>query len=79
LHLRVFNKVDAVDAERRQEIAESYPEDIQISALENTGMEELKGRLMDELERWKAHRARKTIEELETSVNWNFPGNNNIS
>ena len=65
LHLRVFNKVDAVDAERRQEIAEGYPEAIQISALENTGMEELKVRLMDELEHWKAHRARKTIEEQE--------------
>jgi GTP-binding protein HflX len=65
LHLRVFNKVDSADAERRQEIAESYPEAIQISALKNTGMEELKNRLMDELEHWKAHRAQKTIEEQE--------------
>jgi GTP-binding protein HflX len=72
LHLRVFNKIDAVSAERRQEIAESYPEAIQISALENMGMEELKNRLTDELELWKAHRTQKTIEEQEISVNWNF-------
>jgi GTP-binding protein HflX len=72
LHLRIFNKIDAVDAERRQEIAESYPEAIQISALENIGMEKLKSRLMGELELWKAHKEQKIIEEQEIAVNWNF-------
>jgi GTP-binding protein HflX len=76
LHLRVFNKVDAIDAKQKQEITECYPEAIQISALENTGMEELKSRLMDELELWKAHRTQKIIEEQETAANWNFHSNN---
>ncbi|MDR0517693.1 MAG: GTPase HflX [Fibromonadaceae bacterium] len=70
LHLRVFNKADAISTERREEISTSYPESIQISALENTGMEKLKNRLMDELEHWKEHREQKQAEEQEAAEGW---------
>jgi GTP-binding protein HflX len=70
LHLRVFNKVDVLAHEQREELAAEFPEAIQISALENTGLDELKKQLIDELERWEAHREQKHIEEKEAAEGW---------
>jgi GTP-binding protein HflX len=70
LRLRVFNKIDAATAERKEELAAEHPEAIQVSALEKTGIEEIKSRLLEELARWKSHREQKIVEEQEAAVNW---------
>jgi GTP-binding protein HflX len=64
----VFNKIDAASAERNEEIARDYPDAIRISALENTGMEELKKHIKKELNAWIAYRTQKEIEEKKASV-----------
>ncbi len=66
----VFNKTDATSPERNEEIALNYPDAIQISALENTGMEELKKRLKKELNIWSAYRTQKEIEEKKAAIAW---------
>jgi len=70
LRLRVFNKIDAATAERKEELAAEHPEAIQASALEKTGIEEIKSRLLEELARWKSNREQKIAEEQEAAVNW---------
>ncbi|MDR1830449.1 MAG: GTPase HflX [Candidatus Fibromonas sp.] len=70
LRLRVFNKIDAATAERKEELTAEHPEAIQVSALEKTGIEEIKSRLLEELARWKSHREQKIAEEQEAAVNW---------
>jgi len=70
LRLRVFNKIDATTAERKEELTAEHPEAIQVSALEKTGIEEIKSRLLEELARWKSHREQKIAEEQEAAVNW---------
>jgi GTP-binding protein HflX len=70
LRLRVFNKIDAATAERKEELAAEHTEAIQASALEKTGIEEIKSRLLEELARWKSHREQKIAEEQEAAVNW---------
>ncbi|MCL2283726.1 MAG: GTPase HflX [Fibromonadales bacterium] len=70
LRLRVFNKIDAVSAERKEELAAAYPEAVQVSALESIGIDEIKSRLLKELAIWKSGRERKIIEEQEAAVSW---------
>ena len=70
VRLLIFNKTDAATPERLEEITASYPNAIQASALENTGIETLKSRLMEELELWKERRTQKQIEEKEAAVGW---------
>jgi GTP-binding protein HflX len=67
---RVFNKTDAASAERKDEIAAEFPDAILISALENTGMEELKKRLMKELAKWSFRRMQKVVEEHVEATEW---------
>jgi len=66
----VFNKMDAATAERKEEITANFPDAIQISALENTGMEELKKRLMKELAKWSFRRMQKIVEEKVEATEW---------
>jgi GTP-binding protein HflX len=68
--LLIFNKTDAAAPERLEEITANYPDAIQVSALENTGIETLKSRLMEELELWKERRTQKHIEEKEAAKDW---------
>jgi GTP-binding protein HflX len=70
LRLRVFNKIDAVSVERSEEIATNIPEAIQVSALENIGIEKIKDRLLEELALWKSQREKKIIEEQETAIHF---------
>ncbi|MDR2580325.1 MAG: GTPase HflX [Fibromonadaceae bacterium] len=67
---RVFNKTDVANATRIEELSTDYPDAIQISALENTGMEKLKNRLMKELAKWTFHRTQKVAEEKMSSQNF---------
>lgn len=69
---RVFNKIDAADDERKEELSANYPEAIQVSALENFGVEELRAKLMKELALWKSLREQKIIEEQEAAVGWDI-------
>ena len=66
----VFNKIDAASAERKEELAENYPEAIQVSALESIGIEEIRTRLLKELAKWKSLREQKIIEEQEAAAGW---------
>ncbi|MDR1759188.1 MAG: GTPase HflX [Fibrobacter sp.] len=68
--LRAFNKVEKLDQQARNELLENYPEAIQISAKENVGMEILRKRLMQELERWKEKRISDKVKESETAEGW---------
>jgi GTP-binding protein HflX len=70
VRLLIFNKTDAAAPERLEEITVNYPNALQVSALENTGIETLKSRLMEELELWKERRMQKHIEEKETAKGW---------
>ncbi|MDR1811594.1 MAG: GTPase HflX [Candidatus Fibromonas sp.] len=70
LRLRVFNKIDAATPERKEELATEYPEAVQVSALENIGIEKIKSRLLGELALWKSHREQKVVEEQEAAVSW---------
>ncbi len=70
LRLRVFNKIDAASAERKEELSAGYPEAVLVSALESIGIEEIKSRLLGELALWKSHREQKIVEEQEAAVNW---------
>ncbi|MDR3001990.1 MAG: GTPase HflX [Fibromonadaceae bacterium] len=66
----VFNKIDAASAERKEELAENYPEAIQVSALESIGIEEIRTRLLKELAQWKSMREQKIVEEQEAATGW---------
>jgi len=66
----VFNKTDVATDERKEEIAANYPDAILISALENTGMDMLKKRLMKELAKWTFRRTQKIAEEQITALEW---------
>jgi GTP-binding protein HflX len=66
----VFNKTDAATPERLEELAANSPDAIQISALENTGIEELKKRLMKELAKWTFRRTQKIAEEQKAAVDF---------
>ena len=46
-NLLVFNKVETIDKDKKEELIKSYPNAIFISALENKGIEELKGKIID--------------------------------
>lgn len=54
--LRIFNKVEVADEERRMELLQNYPEAIQVSAKENIGMERLRAAFKEQLENWKKKR-----------------------
>ncbi len=70
LRLRVFNKIDIASDERKDELTTECPEAIQVSALENIGIEKIKSRLLEELALWKSHREQKIVEEQENAVSW---------
>ena len=66
----VFNKIDAVSDERKEELVSSYPDAVLVSALENSGIEALKKRLMKELAKWTFRRTQKIAEEQITAIEW---------
>jgi GTP-binding protein HflX len=66
----VFNKTDVASAERIEELTANYPDAIQISALENNGMEALKKRLMEELSKWTFRRLQMQAEEKQAATEW---------
>lgn len=55
--LRVFNKADAADPARLEELRIHFPDAQQISALENVGMEALKNQILGLVEQWEIHRS----------------------
>ena len=46
-NLLVFNKVETIDKKKKEELIKRFPNAIFISALENKGIEELKGKIID--------------------------------
>lgn len=69
--IRVFNKVELSSEELRLELLQNYPDAIQISALENIGIERLRETFKQELFKW--HKKRETIklnEKLQNEAPW---------
>ena len=64
--LRVFNKADRADPMRHEELQTHFPDALQVSALENIGMEALKQLLLDHLAIWQQQRMQQ-IEEAENA------------
>lgn len=60
--LRVFNKADAAEPTRRDELQANYPEAQQISALENIGMEALKSQILALVDAWEVKRKAQAVE-----------------
>ena len=59
--IRVFNKAEVCDEARRTELLQNYPEAIQVSALENIGMERLRAEFKEQLAAW--HKKREAHEQ----------------
>jgi len=68
--LRVFNKSDAADEARQEELRTHFPDALQVSARENIGMEGLKQLLIDQLAIWMAKRNQQRIEAETAPDGW---------
>lgn len=68
--LRVFNKCDAADAMRREELGTHFPDALQVSARENIGIEALKALLLDRLALWLVQRNQQRVEAENAPDGW---------
>lgn len=65
-----FNKSETATKERREELKANYPDAIQISALENIGMEALRLKLIELHNTWAKKRNIQKVEELKNAEGW---------
>lgn len=65
-----FNKSETATKERREELKANYPEAIQISALENIGMEALRLKLIELHNMWAKKRNIQKVEEIKNAEGW---------
>lgn len=65
-----FNKSETATKERREELKANYPEAIQISALENIGMEALRLKLIELHNTWAKKRNIQKVEEIKNAEGW---------
>lgn len=68
--LHVFNKCDAADAMRREELSTHFPDALQVSARENIGIEALKTLLLDRLALWLVQRNQQRVEAENAPDGW---------
>lgn len=66
----VFNKAETASKERREELLANYPNALQISALENIGMEALRLKLLELEGNWAKERNIKQAEEEKKAEGW---------
>jgi GTP-binding protein HflX len=65
-----FNKSETATKERREELKANYPDAIQISALENIGMEALRLKLIELHNTWAKKRSIQKVEEIKNAEGW---------
>lgn len=65
-----FNKSETATKERREELKANYPDAIQISALENIGMEALRLKLIELHNTWAKKRSVQKVEEIKNAEGW---------
>ena len=65
-----FNKSETATKERREELKANYPDAIQISALENIGMEALRLKLIELHNTWAKKRNIQKVEEIKNAEGW---------
>lgn len=65
-----FNKSETATKERREELKANYPDAIQISALENIGMEALRLKLIELHDTWAKKRNIQKVEEIKNAEGW---------
>lgn len=66
----VFNKAETASKERREDLLANYPNALQISALENIGMEALRLKLLELEGNWAKERNIKQAEEEKKAEGW---------
>lgn len=66
----VFNKAETASKERREELLANYPNALQISALENIGIEALRLKLLELEGNWAKERNIKQAEEEKKAEGW---------
>ena len=65
-----FNKSETATKERREKLKANYPDAIQISALENIGMEALRLKLIELHNTWAKKRNIQKLEEIKNAEGW---------
>lgn len=68
--ITVFNKAEAAEETKRDELRINYPSALQVSALENIGMEALRTELVKEFSKWKEKRLAQKEEEANAPDGW---------